>query len=212
MSVFSEFVHRIQQQLQQPLPGIVAQQKMASSLSKNRQWQFKHEQTARQAATLLLLYEKPGGIICTALMQRTKDGYAHGGQISFPGGRKDPNDADHFATALRETEEEFGVPRESVQVLGKLTDLYIPASNNMIFPVVGCLHTEAVFAPNKAEVEQVIEVPLSYLQQSDIVKQTVLRPYLDLDLDVPYFDVYGHIVWGATAMLLSEFLEVMERM
>lgn len=211
MSAFSEFVDRIQQQLQQPLPGMAAQQKMASSLRKNHHWQFKDEQAARQAATLLLLYEKPDGIY-TALMQRTKDGYAHGGQISFPGGRKDPNDVDHFATALRETEEEFGVPREAIQVLGKLTDLYVPASNNLIFPVVGCLHAEAVFFPNKAEVEQVIEVPLSYLQQPDIVKQTVLRPYLDLDLDVPYFDVYGHIVWGATAMLLGEFLEVIEQM
>ena len=183
---------------------------MAFSSRQSHLWKFKHEQAVRQAATLLLLYEKPDGIY-TVLMQRTKDGYAHGGQISFPGGGKDPNDADHFAAALRETEEEFGVPREAIQVLGKLTDLYIPASNNLIFPVVGCLHTEAVFAPNKAEVEQLIEVPLSYLQQPDIVKQTVLRPYLNLDLDVPYFDIYGHIVWGATAMLLSEFLEVMEQ-
>lgn len=209
MHTFQTFVNRLQKRLAEPLPAYDAHSRMASSLNNLHNFSFKHTKPPRQSGVLAMLYFKDGEIY-TALMKRAEDGYTHSGQISFPGGGMEPFDANLHHTALRETEEEFGVNRNLVTVIGNLSELYIPVSNNLVLPTIGSLSAPPVFVPNAAEVAQIIEVPISYLLDKTIVKRTTITVKNGIQIDAPYFDVFGHIVWGATAMMLSELLQIVE--
>ncbi|RMG71034.1 MAG: CoA pyrophosphatase [Bacteroidetes bacterium] len=147
-----------------------------------------------------------------AFMQRTEDGRVHGGQISFPGGRREPEDVDLVQTALREAEEEMGIKPDEVQVLGALTRLYIPPSNFMVYPTVGYSAQRPIFVPDPVEVAQVIELPLSELQDPQYRVQAPVRVRGDLNVKVPAFVVQGYTIWGATAMMLSELLTVIREL
>lgn len=157
----------------------------------------------RVGAVLILLYpvqDRPHLV----LTRRRDDLGHHAGQISLPGGRREGNES-LAQTALRETEEEVGVPRTAVQILGELTSLYIPPSDFTVHPFVGWTPRQPRFRPEIAEVDQIIEVALEYLLQPSV--QTVgAFTFSGKDYPVPYYDVDGHRVWGATAMILSEFL------
>lgn len=113
--------------------------------------------------------------------------------------------------ALRETEEEVGVPAQQVEILGQLTELYIPVSNFLVHPFVGLLHGTARFVPQAGEVEAVLTPPLAAFQQPGNRKTTDIKINQAIALkNVPYFDVEGRIVWGATAMIMNEFLELLD--
>ncbi|MEM9821734.1 MAG: CoA pyrophosphatase [Bacteroidota bacterium] len=196
-------------QLQQPLPGRSAQYKMAHAI---RQKTFPVPDNARKACVVLLLYPKNGTthiVLIERMPSKHKDD-RHSGQISFPGGKLEPDDPSLKAGALRETEEEVGVPPEQIQILGALSQLYIPVSNFLVFPFVGYTDEAPHFIRQASEVKSIIETPLSLLldprtlQHTDIpIKEGVLK-------GVPFFNVFGHTVWGATAMMLSEFLHLVE--
>ncbi|HKK87257.1 MAG TPA: CoA pyrophosphatase [Saprospiraceae bacterium] len=129
----------------------------------------------------------------------------HKGQIAFPGGRLEKSDASLMETALREFEEEVGVNANSVQVLGELTQLFIPVSGYVVHPYVAVGKEKPNFKAQIEEVEDIIEVPLDLLLAEETKKSTVLRINDQITLkNVPYYDIFGHIVWGATAMMLSE--------
>jgi len=110
------------------------------------------------------------------------------------------------ACAIRETYEEVGVPQEHINIIGSLTKLYVYASNNLVYPYVGYLQHPIEFNANEKEVERVITVPLSYFDNKSIIKQKelVVRGYKLPK--VPYYDVNGEVLWGATAMMISELL------
>jgi len=153
----------------------------------------------------------PGGsdweVIYTKRTETAGD--RHKGQISFPGGRKEAGDADALATALRETEEEIGVAASTIIPLGTLTSLYIPVSNFLVQPFVGFLREAPQFRVDPVEIERIISIPLHYLQTEEVVKRTAITVSGQYSLsDVPYFDLYGEVMWGATAMITAEFLEV----
>lgn len=133
----------------------------------------------------------------------------HSGQISFPGGKYEQEDVNYEATALRETEEEVGVDQGKIEILGSLTDLYIPVSNFQVFPYVGMTEETPEFELQTSEVSSILEVPFEQLTDPGIVGVKDLKIGSHLTLKgVPYFDVQEHVVWGATAMMLSELLEV----
>jgi 8-oxo-dGTP pyrophosphatase MutT (NUDIX family) len=133
----------------------------------------------------------------------------HSGQISFPGGKLEDSDPSPAFAALRETEEEIGVEMNKVNLLGKLTDLYIPVSNFLVYPFVGFMEEEPVFRRQESEVASIVESPLDHLLTPETRGVTHLSIQNGLTIpDVPYFDVDGHVVWGATAMMLNEFLEL----
>ncbi len=154
------------------------------------------------AAVLILLYPVESELKF-ALMRRTEYPGAHSGQISLPGGSAEPGET-WVQTALRETCEEFGVC-DAVDVLGALTPLYVPPSDFEIHPVVGALPERPVWQPDPREVAEILEVPLSHLLD-DQYKQ-----FGDWTLGsgraarVPYYHLCGQTVWGATAIILSEF-------
>jgi 8-oxo-dGTP pyrophosphatase MutT (NUDIX family) len=130
----------------------------------------------------------------------------HGGQISFPGGQRE-GDETLDETALREAEEEVGLDPSSVTLLGSLTPLYIPPSNFCVHPFLGLVHHAPVLRPTDREVAQVLRAPLPVLL--DPATRTV-EPWTlhGQTVDVPFYDLDGHTVWGATAMMLAEAVAV----
>ena len=159
----------------------------------------------RIGAVLLLLYCKEDALHIV-LTQRRPDLNSHAGQISFPGGRQEPTESLQ-ATALRETDEEIGVPQTAVSLLGQLTDIYIAPSDYEVHPFVGWYHNgrRPSFQPAVTEVAQILEVPITHFMQPE-TRKTGPWQFRGMTLTVPYYDVEGHMVWGATAIILSEFL------
>ncbi len=129
----------------------------------------------------------------------------HSGQISLPGGRIEECDSGLKDTALREAQEEIGVDPQYVRILGKLTPLYIGASNNLVHPFVGCVSSRPTFVTDEREVALLIETPISDLLCKDKLRHDT-RQINGRTVYVPYYHVCDQMVWGATAMILSEFL------
>ncbi|MCB0621493.1 MAG: CoA pyrophosphatase [Saprospiraceae bacterium] len=204
----TEPIYLLRERLQSPLPGREAQYRMAHAVRRSH---ADPPPDARIACVLALLYPQRAGWHL-ALIERmaSNPNDRHGGQISFPGGKQEKDDPSLLFTALRETEEEIGVPAQGVNVLGELTELYIPVSNFIVHPFVGYLDFTPEFQPQPEEVRSIVEVPLSLLQDPTSIQTTDLRLAPNLVLkQVPYYNVGGKVVWGATAMMLSELLEVL---
>ncbi|MEL6862853.1 MAG: CoA pyrophosphatase, partial [Bacteroidota bacterium] len=135
----------------------------------------------------------------------------HSGQVSFPGGRYEPEDKSLASGAIREAQEEVGINPSDIQLLGRLTELYIPVSNFLVHPFVGFVNHRPSFIPQESEVAEILEVPLSHLLDPMNTRTTKIHlPQNVILSDVPYYHVAQKVVWGATAMMLSEFLEVVE--
>lgn len=204
-----DFIRRLQQKLRQPLPGREAQFKMAHI---TRRMYVSAPQEARKAGVMATLFSKQGAWHLVLIERNPNDRDHHGGQISFPGGKFEAEDKTLLNTALREAEEEVGIARQDIQVLGGLTDLYIPVSNFEVHPFVGYLDYQPAYKPQEEEVSAVLEVPLSIFRNPTILRTTDIRITRSLTLkNVPYFDIGGKVLWGATAMILSELLEVINR-
>lgn len=165
---------------------------------------------AKIACVLLSLWQETGHWH-TALIQRTQNPRdRHSGQISFPGGRHDKSDGSFAGTALRETQEEIGIRPEQVEIIGSLTDLYIPVSNFSVYPFVGVLHEPPSFQLQPGEVENLYTPALDYFLDPNNRTTTDVLVGGQLPVkDVPCFMLNGHAVWGATAMILSEFLALL---
>ncbi len=197
--------------LQAPLPGREAQYKMAHAV--RRQYPPPPE-NARIACVMPLLYprEDRWHIVLIERMSSNNKNDRHSGQISFPGGKLEPEDASLLAGALREAEEEVGVHSRDIQVLGPLSDLYIPVSNFLVHPFVGKIDYTPEFIPQPTEVKSILEIPFAHLLDPQNVSQGDLRVTPQMILKrVPYFAFEQHMIWGATAMILSELLEVTTR-
>ena len=161
---------------------------------------------ARLGAVLLLLYchqDKPHLV----LTKRRADLKAHGGQISFPGGRHEEGET-LPETAVRETCEEIGVSPSEITILGTLKEVYIPPSDFQVHPFVGWIKSgkRPNFAPSEDEVSEIIEVSLETFFD-DACRKSERRKFRGDFYDIPYFDIQGHKVWGATAVMLNEFIE-----
>jgi len=161
------------------------------------------------AGVLLLLYPYLDEWY-TVLIKRTDNKHdKHKGQISFPGGKVDPSDQSIVHTALRECDEEIGVSKDDINILGQLTSLVIPVSNFLVHPVVGYTKYRPDFIPEVNEVAAIIESPISNFKNIDTPKTKSISISNRMTLkNVPYFDIDSHIVWGATAMILAEFSEI----
>jgi 8-oxo-dGTP pyrophosphatase MutT (NUDIX family) len=203
----SIFIEKLKQRFEQPLPGLVAQMKMAPPI---RHKAIKAPADARLGGVMILLVESEKQWN-TFLIRRVQDGKIHGGQIAFPGGKHEITDADIVETALRECEEEIGVDRHLIQILGSLTPLYIPPSNFIVTATVGVIERVQAFKPAEKEVEEIIKVPLDLLFHNEIKSKKIVKRSDDnsIDMETPVYNLSDDIsIWGATAMMIAEFEEM----
>ena len=144
------------------------------------------------------------------LTKRSDQLEQHSGQIAFPGGKVEIDDRDLIDTALREAEEEVSIKRKDVEIIGQLTELYIPPSRFIVQPVVAFSAQEPQFSPDPVEVEKVIQTPLSRIVEDDVIREKeIFLPKYNTTIETSYFDIDEQVVWGATAMILSELRSVL---
>jgi 8-oxo-dGTP pyrophosphatase MutT (NUDIX family) len=203
-----EFAEKLRIELQKGLPGTDIQWIMASSDRMIRDFPRIPGDDARVAAVLILLYPVNGSVH-TVFMQRPDYNGIHGGQISFPGGKKEPFDRDIIATALREANEETGVPVSTITVLDTLTPLFIPVSNMLVTPVVAWTEQKPLFCHQTEEVVFLFDAELRRFLDPAITK---VKPMLirGESINVKYYDYDGNVIWGATAMILNELLTIIK--
>lgn len=198
-------LEELKQKLKGPLPGLKAQLGMAPEPRPGTRPYRDAEASSLRAGVLVLFYPKDGRLHLL-LTRRTERVFAHRGEISFPGGTQHPGETIE-KTALRETAEELGLVPDAIVLLGRLTPLYIPASNFCIYPVVAYLPERPDVRPQAEEVAEVLEIPVDHL----LDPQTVRRGTWARDgrsFDVPFYAFGEHKIWGATAIVLAEMLSL----
>lgn len=205
---FQESIQFLRRELKGPKPGLMAQLKMITDPRPGHQVYTEVEDTCIKAGVLVLLYPWRDQLNLV-LMRRTAGMDFHQAQISLPGGRQDQAESLE-QTALREAQEELGIPPPAIQILGELTPLYIPPSNYCIYPVVGATDTRPDFRPSPLEVAEVIEIPLNHLLDPQNIREEAWT-IKGFEVKVPFYFFEGHKIWGATAMVLAELIELLEK-
>ena len=211
MLPFSEFSKQLKSVDFNVLPGLDAQIRMAPT---NRRDDIRTRGEGSKpvlSGVLFLLYPLADGSTATVFIQRPKYNGVHSGQISFPGGRFEPVDTSLDQTALRETYEEIGVDSKDIEIVGKLTDLYIPPSNHLVSPFVGISHRMPSFEADPIEVESIIRIPLHEFLRSGCTQHIPITLADGSRLHTPCYVIDGLVIWGATAMMIAEFLQLLER-
>jgi len=164
----------------------------------------------KYAAVNILLYPKNGEWYFPLILRTHNENDRHSGQISLPGGKKDDTDEDFSDTALRETWEEIGIEKSQIKILRELSPIYIPPSNFLVAPFMGISHEELTFIPDLDEVKRVLEFSIAdFLDEKSITKVKMSTSYAT-DIEVPAFMVDKYVVWGATAMMMSELKETIK--
>jgi 8-oxo-dGTP pyrophosphatase MutT (NUDIX family) len=161
------------------------------------------------SAVNLLFYPKNNETYLL-FIKRTIDKSVHSGQIAFPGGKKDAIDKDEKQTAMRELAEEVGVYSHEIEVIKKLTPLYIPPSNFEVHPFVAVANNPLNFNLQIDEVAEILEIPLNYLLSDHAIDEIVLNTSYAKNIKCPVFKWENHIIWGATAMIFSEMREILK--
>jgi 8-oxo-dGTP pyrophosphatase MutT (NUDIX family) len=203
--ISQEFIRPLEEKLTGPKPGLIAQLAMTPNPRPGNQVYHEVEDSSLKAGVLILFYPREDKIHLV-LTRRTDKVDFHKGQISFPGGRLEQGEGLEQA-ALREAEEELGVDPDVIRILGMLTPLYIPPSNYCIYPVVALTQSRPDFRPSQIEVAEILEIPLEHL----LNPQNVLKEMWTIrgvEVEVPFYAFGKHKIWGATAMVLAELLEV----
>lgn len=209
MNELEKLISKIEAQLHN-LPGWEAQAQMATKFRSKPDRTQEYYKNARQGAVLILLYPDANNIKTTLIQRPVYEG-VHSGQIAFPGGKKEEEDADLITTALREANEEVNIDPQQVVVVGSLTELYIPPSNFLVTPVVGFSRERPDLQPDNFEVASILEVSVEEMTDPNIRGVKPITPREGITFDSPYFNLQGRTVWGATAMMISELNAIIER-
>ncbi|MBK7149704.1 MAG: CoA pyrophosphatase [Bacteroidetes bacterium] len=211
MNFDSLIIEQLKAELQKPLPGETAQYRMAPSYRPRLSAADIAAQNPRLGGVMVLLYES-NGLLKTVFTKRREYEGVHSGQMSFPGGKKDDTDSDLTATALRETQEEIGIDGNNIELLGKLSELYIPPSNFLVHPAVGFTPAIESFTPQDKEVAEIVEIPLGFfLNEQNIHPQTEIKLFNGHTVRAPAYIYESHVIWGATAIVLSEFSFILQQ-
>lgn len=206
---FDKEIKLIRSALALTLPGEDAQYLMAPKERKSKEIYLLENTAPRLSGVLILLFPDKNGETQTMFIQRPVNESVHSGQIAFPGGKLEESDADLGATALRETHEEIGVLPHSIELIGPLSTLYIPASNFLVNPFVGMVDFTPEFTPNPDEVKALLPATLNEILNFKVDHMFFKTSYGNLN--APYYKFNEHNMWGATAMIVSEFREVIRR-
>jgi len=203
----NDFLARLGRRLSAEAPGLPAQLAMAPKPRVGHQPVGQAEGSSSKAGVMLLLYPKDD-VLHLVLIRRTLTVMHHRDQIGLPGGQVEGSETFEQA-ALRETWEELGIEPGRIRILGRLTPLYIPVSNFCVYPVVGVAEGPLAFVPDTVEAAEAIEIPLDHLLDAANIRMEdwVIR---DTPVEVPFYAFGPHKIWGATAMVLAEFVAVLK--
>ena len=206
----NDFILELKNVLQEGKLNKEAQNLMFPEIRLTNEYGRKDYSKPKKAGVLVLLYPIENKLF-TVFTRRTKNGKSHKGEISFAGGKYEEDDDSLVETAIREANEEIGVLKENLTILGKLSMLYIPISNFDVLPVVAYSNTRPNFKKSVDEVKKIIEIPLSELFDDDKVSVRNVR-LNDESYKIPYFSLKNCYIWGATAMMLSELKEIVRNL
>lgn len=198
------------------LPGLSSQLKMApvTRLTEHAKSRFLsgrvslHGDNPKKSAVLVLFYPK-NNHTHLVMIKRSTDNSVHSAQISFPGGKAEKTDRSLIHTALREANEEIGVVSDSIVIIGNLTKLYIPPSNFDVYPIVGVTYSTPIFISNN-EVQKILEVDLNSLINPKTCTYKQIQYRTGNEFVVPCYYIQGEVIWGATAMIVAELLDVIK--
>jgi 8-oxo-dGTP pyrophosphatase MutT (NUDIX family) len=195
------------ERLRQPLPGHIAHEPLRAIPTGIIKPTFEHSRPPRPGGVVILLYEEEG-VLKFPLTKRPDYLGTHGGQISLPGGKAEQGET-QIETALREAEEEIGIPRHAIEVIGTLSEFFVIPSNFMVTPVVGYLKQPYQFIPDPKEVVKILHGSINELIKPDAVKVKEIMAARMFPMQAPHFEIEGEVVWGATAMMLNELRTVL---
>lgn len=208
----NELIAKISEACKAPLPGWDAQKRLINYTRPAPKDVSKVDPHARLGAVLALLYPKNGELHTVLMMRNTYKG-VHSNQVSFPGGAFEKHDLSLWHTALREAHEEVGLSGDKVVKISELTKVYIPPSRFLVTPFLAFTETAPNFIPDEYEVQRIIETPISmFLDRKNILEKNIFIETYNAEVPIKYYDVEGEIVWGATAMMLSELAEILEKL
>ena len=191
------------ERLKEPLPGAKAHEPLRAVPVGTFKPKFEHKLPPRPGSVLILLYQD-GDQIKFPLTIRPDYTGTHGGQISFPGGKAEAGE-DDIETALREGEEEIGINRKDIKVIGRLSQFFVIPSNFIVKPVVAFAERKPTFVADPVEVFRIIEGNLDDLVREDAIRTKEIMAAKLYPMMAPHFEIEGEVVWGATAMMLNEF-------
>jgi 8-oxo-dGTP pyrophosphatase MutT (NUDIX family) len=202
----------LKHKLSKPLPGKVAHLKMAPASRAQELAESKDNvPNAKKSAVMILFFHEEDTLKMIVIRRSVYVGI-HSGQIAFPGGRYEEEDEEVRTTALREIEEEIGISADKIEILGRLSDIYVPPSNFLISVFVGYLAEKPAYKIAEREVDEVIEIPFADFFKSDLIKEKDFYVgSLKAAKNAPYYDVTNAEIWGASAMVVSELLEMLAR-
>jgi 8-oxo-dGTP pyrophosphatase MutT (NUDIX family) len=210
MKSFETFIQHLKKEIDKPLPGKEVQFLMAPKVRLELLNAIKDYSSARESSVLILLYPFKDQVHSILTLRPEYQGF-HSRQISFPGGKRENEDENNEATALRETNEEVGINSNKIELIGKLSDHYVYPSNFLIHPFIGIALEKPEFVPEKKEVEKIIEYPINQLIKPDTKQKKKISLSNGFKILAPYYAIEDQIVWGATAMILSEFEYVLSK-
>jgi 8-oxo-dGTP pyrophosphatase MutT (NUDIX family) len=204
---FNKFITALKGRISMPLPGKEAQLLMApptrSEYLKNLPDNYKIKKSS-----ILILFYPCNNSVKTVLIRRAKYNGIHSGQISFPGGQFEKPDNNLTETALRETKEEIGIDISKINIIGNISELFIPPSLFLVLPVLGYTKKIPHFVADKKEVDEIFQINLSdLLDKNKICEKQVINSE-NIKINVPCFFIEDSIIWGATAMVISELIQV----
>lgn len=208
---FQDFLGKVPKIKKIALPGEVSHQRLAPLMRIQELEKLDIElQNPSRAGVMALFYPTEEGKTNFVLILRKTYQGVHSNQIGFPGGRWEETDQNMKHTALRETEEEVGIPRKEIKVIREITKLYIPPSNFWVHPFIGFMEKTPALVPQESEIEEILEVDIDhFLDNGNLIEQELSTSYAE-NIVVPAFSLNGHIVWGATGMMLSEIKEMLK--
>ena len=207
---FNIFLESIPKIVQEKLLGELSHLKMCPPEREDLMKNIKLESIKPREAAIMMLFYPKNNKTHLALILRTSYNGVHSSQIAFPGGKVEKFDLNFQETALRETHEEIGISPNIINVIRDFTPIYIPPSNFMVYPFLGFSNSELIFDIDPNEVAGIIELPMTEFLDENIVISKRMSTAYNLEIDVPAFKIQEHIVWGATAMMLSELKDVIK--
>jgi 8-oxo-dGTP pyrophosphatase MutT (NUDIX family) len=203
---------QLKQIFSEELPGLKSHLKMAPEHREVELLAMKDNEYNPRLSAVLIIFFLEDNRLKMVFIRRSEYVGIHSGQIAFPGGRYEDTDIDFRFTALREVEEEIGIKADSIEILGQLSDLYVPPSNFLMKVFVGYTNERPEYIIDTREVKEVLEFALDDFWAADVVKMKDFKAHnIDRIIKAPYYDINGAIIWGATAMVLTELLDMLNQ-